>query len=72
MIEAAVNLLPERQWLPGPPLERAGRPPSFTGTNDRETKGDPWPSRRATSHDPVRPTISFGSETIALASFGVS
>ena len=36
MIEAAVNLLPERQWLPGPPLERAGRPPSFTGTNDRE------------------------------------
>ena len=32
MIEAAVNLPPERQWLPGPPLERAGRPPSFTKT----------------------------------------
>ena len=36
------------------------------------TKGDPWPLRRAAWHDPVRPTIAFGSETIALASFGVS
>jgi hypothetical protein len=38
MIEAAVNLLAERQWPPGPPLERAGRPPSFTGTNEMTAK----------------------------------
>ena len=35
-------------------------------------QGHPWSVRRAAWHDPVRPTISFGSETIAFASFRVS
>jgi hypothetical protein len=52
-------------WLAGSVLESAGPLASFAGVAPAHAQGHPWPLRRASRHDPVRPGItSIGKRPI--------